>query len=91
MAFELKKSNGSEDNIEIINDTAGTHIDDVAEKKLLRKCDLYVLPPLFVLFLLAFLDSKHCDLLFDCILTESRNKYRQCKNPRPGSRSGHAQ
>lgn len=31
-------------------------IDPVAEKKLLRKLDLHVIPPLFLLFLLAFLD-----------------------------------
>lgn len=40
---------------EPINDFYGTNIDSVAEKKLLWKCDLRVLPPLFVLFLLAFL------------------------------------
>jgi len=44
---------------EMINDTYGTNIDPVAEKKLLRKCDLRVLPPLFVLFLLAFLDRTN--------------------------------
>jgi hypothetical protein len=42
-----------------INDTAGTTIDPVAEKKLLRKCDLHVLPPLTVLFLMAFLDRTN--------------------------------
>jgi hypothetical protein len=31
-------------------------IDPVAEKKLLLKCDLHVVPILFLLFLLAFLD-----------------------------------
>lgn len=40
--------------LEIINDTHGNNIDPEAEKKLLRKCDLRVLPPLFVLFLLAY-------------------------------------
>ncbi|KAJ4290918.1 hypothetical protein N0V90_010114 [Kalmusia sp. IMI 367209] len=45
--------------IEAINDTAGTHINPVAEKKLLRKCDIRVLPPLFMLFLLAFLDRTN--------------------------------
>ncbi|OCL01695.1 MFS general substrate transporter [Glonium stellatum] len=33
--------------------------DPAAEKRLLLKCDLYVLPPLFVLFLLAFLDRTN--------------------------------
>lgn len=56
---ELRKPSVAESKIEVINDTAGTHIDAIAEKKLLRKCDLHVLPPLFVLFLLAFLDSKY--------------------------------
>jgi hypothetical protein len=31
-------------------------IDPIAEKKLLRKVDLHVVPPLVILFLLAFLD-----------------------------------
>lgn len=31
-------------------------IDRAAEKKLIRKCDLHVIPILFALFLLAFLD-----------------------------------
>ncbi|KAF3004938.1 hypothetical protein E8E13_007385 [Curvularia kusanoi] len=56
---ELRKPSVSDTKIEVINDTAGTHIDAIAEKKLLRKCDLYVLPPLFVLFLLAFLDRTN--------------------------------
>ncbi|KAK4984415.1 hypothetical protein LTR66_008508 [Elasticomyces elasticus] len=34
-------------------------IDPVAEKKLLRKLDLRVIPPLFFLFLLAFLDRTN--------------------------------
>lgn len=44
---------------EVINDTHGNNIDAVAEKKLLRKCDIRVLPPLFLLFLLAFLDRTN--------------------------------
>lgn len=35
------------------------YIDTVADKKLLRKLDLHVLPPLFLLFLLAFLDRTN--------------------------------
>jgi hypothetical protein len=61
MASLIRKPSVSDEKVEVINDTAGTHIDSVAEKKLLRKCDLYVLPPLFVLFLLAFLDSEFCN------------------------------
>ncbi|KAF1956727.1 MFS general substrate transporter [Byssothecium circinans] len=41
---------------QVINDPAGTNIDPLAEKELLRKCDLRILPPLFILFLLAFID-----------------------------------
>lgn len=43
----------------ILDDSAAATLDPEAEKKLLRKCDLYVLPPLFVLFLLAFLDRTN--------------------------------
>jgi hypothetical protein len=57
MANPAEKPSSLPDNkIEIINDTHGNNIDPIAEKKLLLKCDLRVLPPLFVLFLLAFLD-----------------------------------
>ncbi|CAI9625970.1 mfs general substrate transporter [Alternaria burnsii] len=57
MANLAEKPSSLPDNkIEIINDTHGNNIDPIAEKKLLLKCDLRVLPPLFVLFLLAFLD-----------------------------------
>ncbi|CAG5148379.1 uncharacterized protein ALTATR162_LOCUS2192 [Alternaria atra] len=52
----MKPSSLPEDKIEVVNDTHGNNIDPIAEKKLLRKCDLRVLPPLFLLFLLAFLD-----------------------------------
>lgn len=34
-------------------------MDPVALRKLTRKCDLHVVPPLFVLFLLAFLDRTN--------------------------------
>jgi hypothetical protein len=34
-------------------------MDPAALKKLTRKCDLYVVPPLFILFLLAFLDRTN--------------------------------
>jgi hypothetical protein len=46
--------------METIDNTHDTNMDTTeAEKKLLRKCDLRVLPPLFVLFLLAFLDRTN--------------------------------
>jgi hypothetical protein len=44
---------------EVVNNAAAYTIDPEAEKKLLRKCDIRVLPPLFVLFLLAFLDRTN--------------------------------
>jgi len=58
MAIE-KQSSIPDEKVEVINDSAGLHIDPEAEKKLLLKCDLRVLPPLFVLFLLAFLDRTN--------------------------------
>lgn len=59
MADPIRKPSVADEKVEIINDTYGTNIDPIAEKKLLRKCDLRVLPPLFVLFLLAFLDRTN--------------------------------
>ncbi|GAB7357005.1 hypothetical protein MBLNU459_g7834t1 [Dothideomycetes sp. NU459] len=41
------------------SDVETMFIDPVADKKLLRKLDLHVLPPLFLLFLLAFLDRTN--------------------------------
>jgi hypothetical protein len=40
---------------------AGEHppIDLIAEKKLLRKVDLHLIPMLFILFLMAFLDRTN--------------------------------
>jgi hypothetical protein len=59
MAQPITKASLPDEKAEVINDTHGTNIDPVAEKKLLRKCDIRVLPPLFVLFLLAFLDRTN--------------------------------
>lgn len=59
MAEEKRPPGVPDEKTEAINDTAGTNIDPAAEKKLLRKCDFYVLPPLFVLFLMAFLDRTN--------------------------------
>jgi hypothetical protein len=61
----MKQSSLPDDKIDAINDTHGTNIDPIAERKLLRKCDLRVLPPLFVLFLLAFLDRVNIGI---CLL-----------------------
>jgi hypothetical protein len=59
MAEPTMRTNFPEEKIEGINDTHGTNIDPVAEKKLLWKCDVRVLPPLFGIFLLAFLDRTN--------------------------------
>jgi MFS family permease len=59
MATEEKQIGFPDEQIEVINDAAGNHIVPLSEKKLLRKLDLRVLPPLFVLFLLAFLDRTN--------------------------------
>ncbi|EAT76826.2 hypothetical protein SNOG_15731 [Parastagonospora nodorum SN15] len=59
MAEAIPRSYSSIEKDEVINETPGTNIDPEAEKKLLRKCDLRVLPPLFVIFLLAFLDRTN--------------------------------
>jgi hypothetical protein len=80
---DIRKPSSSDEKVEVINDTAGNHIDAAAEKKLLRKCDLYVLPPLFVLFLLAFLDSECRSFPFKYILTYHRDQHWQCEDPRP--------
>lgn len=63
--------------LEVANDTAGTHIDPAAEKKLLLKCDLHVLPPLFVLFLLAFLDRTNIGkMIYSLLLNHLLTSYR---------------
>ncbi|PSN62452.1 MFS general substrate transporter [Corynespora cassiicola Philippines] len=59
MEDEKKAPSFPDEKIEAINDLSGTNIDPAAEKKLLRKLDLHILPPLFVLFLLAFLDRTN--------------------------------
>ncbi|KAH3941282.1 hypothetical protein HBI56_208840 [Parastagonospora nodorum] len=59
MAEAIPRSYSSIEKDEVINETPGTNIDPEAEKKLLRRCDLRVLPPLFVIFLLAFLDRTN--------------------------------
>jgi hypothetical protein len=59
MAEPTIKAGQPDEKFEVSNDTHGTNIDPVTEKKLLRKCDLHVLPPLFILFLLAFLDRTN--------------------------------
>jgi hypothetical protein len=53
------KTTSTAEKIEVVDDAVASSIDLAAEKKLLRKCDLNVLPPLFVLFLLAFLDRAN--------------------------------
>jgi hypothetical protein len=64
MTQPTMQTDTADEKVEVINDTHGTNIDPVAEKKLLRKCDIRVLPPLFVLFLLAFLDRTNIGTFF---------------------------
>jgi hypothetical protein len=59
MDINSSKPSLSDMKLEVGKDAAGRHIDSSAEKKLLLKCDLHVLPPLFVVFLLAFLDRSN--------------------------------
>jgi hypothetical protein len=64
MAQPTMKTSLPDEKANVINDTHGTNIDPVAEKELLRKCDIRVLPPLFVLFLMAFLDRSNIGTVF---------------------------
>lgn len=54
----MEKGDGAR-RINVAPATLDASLDPVAEKKLLWKCDLRVLPPLFILFLLAFLDRTN--------------------------------
>lgn len=56
MADTIRKTSFSEEKGDVSPETS---IDSTAEKKLLWKCDLRVLPPLFLIFLLAFLDRTN--------------------------------
>jgi hypothetical protein len=51
MSHATKRTSLPDEKLEVVNDTHGLNIDPAAEKLLVRKCDLHVLPPLFVLFL----------------------------------------
>jgi MFS family permease len=57
----LEKAQSVMERLEVVDESGmgSVAVDTEAEKKLLRKCDLHVLPPLFVLFLLAFLDRTN--------------------------------
>jgi hypothetical protein len=43
-------------------------IDAIAERKLLRKCDLNVLPSIMLIFFLAFLDRTNIGMPLLCIV-----------------------
>lgn len=70
---------------------AGAHapIDEVAEKRLLRKVDLHVVPMLTVLFLMAFLDRTNIGRLpLSIWLTLANMKNgRKCQDTGHGERS----
>jgi hypothetical protein len=59
-------------------------LDPVVEKKLMRKVDLILVPWLFLLFLLAFLDRVNSTPPHQIQLTDCW----QCSHPGPGSRLG---
>jgi hypothetical protein len=63
MAQPIMKSNLADGKAEVINNTRGANMDAVTEKKLLRKCDIHILPPMFVLLLLAFLDRTNIGMI----------------------------
>jgi hypothetical protein len=78
MVEAMKRWSLAEDKIETINNTHATNIDLVAKKKLLWKCDLHILPPLFVLFLLAFLDMTNIGATSGCerrVIWHTTNRY----------------
>lgn len=56
---EQKEYVGVAEKVESLEDQSSVTVDPAAEKKLLRKIDLHLLPPLFTLFLLAFLDRTN--------------------------------
>lgn len=55
---EQKEYAGFAEQVESL-DSGSVAVDPAVEKKLLRKIDLHLLPPLFVLFLMAFLDRTN--------------------------------
>lgn len=61
--LDEKSYAGDAEKFEVISDSATGTVDPIAEKKLLRKVDLHVLPPLFVLFLMAFLDRTNIGMI----------------------------
>ena len=64
--------------------------DEIDEKKLLRKIDLHLLPPLTLLFLLSFLDRNNGDLPLSPLLTSrSSSLSRKRSHRRSCHRSAH--
>ena len=59
--------NASQDSQRKLEDAASVDIDHVAEKKLVRKLDLYIIPVVMLLYLLSFLD-RYADFerLLEC-------------------------
>lgn len=60
------------------------HIDPAVTKRVLRKCDIHLIPILFLLFTCAFVDryvlSSHVLLRLTGLVWQ--DQYRQCQNPR---------
>lgn len=65
-------------------DSIDSH-DYALEKRVIRKCDLHLVPILFLLFLCAFVDRSVALLPLACCfasLTHQQYQYRQCQDPR---------
>lgn len=59
-SFDQQSEKGYKVEHEIaVADTSLPLADPAAAKRLLRKCDLHVVPPLFMIFLMAFLDRTN--------------------------------
>jgi len=52
----------SQDSPRKLEDAGSVEIDHVAEKKLVRKLDLYIIPVTMLLYLLSFLDRYGCKI-----------------------------
>lgn len=85
--------NPESDQIEnmMAKDTGRFVLDPKAEKALLRKCDLHVLPCLTVIYFLSFMDRTNIGPLHYLLLLLSfriltYRVYRQCENTRADNR-----
>lgn len=64
-------------------------VDTAAEAALVRKLDIWIIPPVMLLYLLSFLDRTLRLINQSSLLTISRSEYRQRPAVRHGKRSQH--